>query len=80
VSGKNLANICKLNKELAMHATKYNVAKIWELLEFITLSEASDNSELKYERSWACSVFGRSLVNSLFVFMFKSFLFKYAFD
>ena len=71
VLGTDLANICQLNKEFAIHANKYNIAKIWELLEFITLTEDSDNLENKRERSWPCSVFGRSLVNSLFVLIFK---------
>lgn len=70
VFDRDLATICQVNKEFAIHANKYNIAKIWELLEFITLTQVNGNLESTYERSWSCSVFGRSLVNSLFVLIF----------
>lgn len=75
-SGDSIEKMCEKNLELSISFKKYDIAKIWELLKFITYNNGnktnifdSKQSSFSYnydqERPWSCSVFGRTLVNTL---------------
>jgi hypothetical protein len=81
IIGDSIEKMCEKNLETSVQFKRYDIAKIWELIKFVTFnnniigSNLNDNSDNYYklfktnffgqDRPWSCSMFGRSLVNSL---------------
>jgi hypothetical protein len=77
ITGDSIDKMCDKNLELSVLFKRFEIAKIWELIKFVTFNNTigvdlnSDNHKLlktkifDQDRPWSCSMFGRSLVNSL---------------
>jgi hypothetical protein len=80
ITGDSIEKICEKNLEISVLFQRYDIAKIWELVKFVTFNNNSVGTNLTINndnsfkllskffdqnRPWSCSMFGRSLVNSL---------------